>query len=58
MASEQETLIYVEANDKAEAGALAKGFARTSVKNRAYINALGVELGLKSAFCSQIFRRI
>ena len=25
MASEQETLIYVEANDKAEAGALAKG---------------------------------
>ena len=47
MASEQETLIYVEANDKAEAGALAKGFARTSVKNRAYINALGVELGLK-----------
>lgn len=47
MASEQETLIYVEENDKAEAGAQTKGFAKNSVKNRAYINTLGVELGLK-----------
>lgn len=47
MTSGQETLIYVEENDKAEASAQAKGFAKTSVRNRAYINTLGVELGLK-----------
>ena len=47
MTSGQETLIYVEENDKAEASAQAKGFAKNSVRNRAYINTLGVELGLK-----------
>ena len=47
MTSGQETLIYVEENDKAGASAQAKGFAKNSVRNRAYINTLGVELGLK-----------
>ena len=47
MESGQETLIYIEENDKAEAGIQSKGFAKAEVKNRAYINTLGVELGLK-----------
>ena len=44
---EQETLIYVEENDKAEARVLAQSFAKKETKSRAYINALGAELGMK-----------
>lgn len=44
---EQETLIYVEDNDKQEAAILTKGLMNEEVKNRAFINALGAELGLK-----------
>lgn len=47
MSMEQETLIYVEENDKKEARVLTQSFANKEVKSRAYINALGAELGLK-----------
>lgn len=47
MSMEQETLIYVEENDRAEARVLAQSFAKKDVKSRAYINALGAELGKK-----------
>ena len=47
MGFEQNTLIYIEENDKVEASLAAKGFADEEVKNRAYINALGAELALK-----------
>lgn len=47
MVTEQETLIYIEEKDKAGASAQAKGFAKNSVKNRAYVNTLGVELAMK-----------
>lgn len=47
MSMEQETLIYVEENDKSEARVLAQSFAKKEVKSRAYINALGAELGMK-----------
>lgn len=44
---EQETLIYVEDNDKEEAKILTKGLMNEDIRNRAFINALGAELGLK-----------
>lgn len=44
---EQGTLIYVEENDKSEARVLAQNFAKNDVKSRAYVNALGAELGMK-----------
>lgn len=44
---EQETLIYVEDNDREEAKLLTKGLLNEAVRNRAYFNALGAELGLK-----------
>lgn len=44
---EQGTLIYVEENDKSEARVLAQSFAKNDVKSRAYVNALGAELGMK-----------
>lgn len=47
MGMEQDTLIYVEENDKKEAGILTNGLLNKDIKSRAYINALGAELGLK-----------
>lgn len=47
MGMEQETLIYIEENDKKEARVLTQSFASKEVKSRAYINALGAELGMK-----------
>ena len=47
MSMEQDTLIYVEENDKKEAELLTKGLLNDAVRNRAYFNALGAELGLK-----------
>ena len=47
MSMEQGTLIYVEENDKSEARVLAQNFAKNDVKSRAYVNALGAELGMK-----------
>ena len=44
---EKGTLIYVEENDKSEARVLAQNFAKNDVKSRAYVNALGAELGMK-----------
>ena len=47
MGMEQETLIYIEENDKKEARILTQSFANSETKSRAYINALGAELGMK-----------
>lgn len=47
MGYDDNTLIYIEENDKIEASIAAKGFADEEVKNRAYINSLGAELALK-----------
>ena len=47
MGMEQETLIYVEENDKEEAKLLTKGLLNNEVRSRAFFNALGAELGLK-----------
>ena len=40
----QETLIYIEENDKNEAGINARHFAKEEVQNRAYYNTLGAQL--------------
>ena len=40
----QETLIYIDENDKKEAGINAKHFAKDDVKNRVYYNTLGAQL--------------
>ena len=47
MGMEQETLIYIEENDKKEARILTQSFANSETKSRAYINALGAELVMK-----------
>lgn len=47
MGMEQETLIYVEENDREEAKVLTKGLLNKGIRDRAYINALGAELGMK-----------
>lgn len=47
MVTEQETLIYIEDQDKLDASAAANAFAHKDTKNRAYINTLGAELALK-----------
>ena len=47
MGTEQETLIYIEDQDKKDASAAANAFAHRDTKNRAYINTLGAELALK-----------
>lgn len=47
MGMEQETLIYIEENDKKEARILTQSFANAETKSRAYINALGANLGMK-----------
>ncbi len=40
----QETLIYIEENDKNEAGINARHFAKEDIQNRAYYNTLGAQL--------------
>lgn len=47
MVTEQETLIYIEDQDKKDASAAANAFAHKDTKNRAYINTLGADLALK-----------
>ena len=47
MGFEQDTLIYIEDQEKLDASAAANAFAHKDVKNRAYINTLGAELALK-----------
>lgn len=47
MVLSQDTLIYIEENEKIEASIAAKGFADIETQNRAYINTLGAELCLK-----------
>ena len=47
MGFEQETLIYVEQEDKSQASAAARGFAQKNIQNRAYINTLGARLAMK-----------
>lgn len=47
MVSEQETLIYIDEQDKLDASVVANSFAHKDVKNRAYVNTLGAELAMK-----------
>ena len=47
MANKQETLIYIEQDDKTEAEFMSRSFVKSNIKNRAYINALGSELFIK-----------
>lgn len=47
MVTEQETLIYIEDQDKLDASAAANAFAHKDTRNRAYINTLGADLALK-----------
>ena len=47
MGFEQDTLIYIEDQEKLDASAAANAFAHKDIKNRAYINTLGAELALK-----------
>lgn len=47
MATEQETLIYIEDQEKKDASVVANSFAHKDTKNRAYINTLGADLALK-----------
>lgn len=47
MVTEQETLIYIEDQDKKDASVAANAFAHKDTKNRAYINTLGADLALK-----------
>lgn len=47
MAGKQETLIYIEQDNKTEAEFMSRSFVNETVKNRAYINALGAELAMK-----------
>lgn len=47
MAGKQETLIYIEQDNKTEAEFMSRSFVNETVKNRAYINALGAELVMK-----------
>lgn len=47
MASKQETLIYIEQDNKTEAEFMSRSFVKSAIKNRAYINALGAELFIK-----------
>ncbi len=47
MGNRQESLIYIEKDDTTEAKFMSRSFVNSEIKNRAYINALGAELGLK-----------
>ena len=41
MARRQETLIYIEKENTAEAEFMSRNFVKPEIKNKAYINALG-----------------
>ena len=47
MGSRQESLIYIEKDNTTEAEYMSRSFVDKEVRNRAYINALGAELGIK-----------
>ena len=47
MARRQETLIYIEKENTAEAEFMSRNFVKPEIKNKAYINALGAELVIK-----------
>lgn len=47
MGFEQETLIYIEEDDKLKAGKFTTGFAIEDTKKRVFVNALASELGMK-----------
>lgn len=47
MARRQETLIYIEKENTAEAEFMSRNFVKPEIKNKAYINALGAELVMK-----------
>ncbi len=47
MGSKQEALIYIEKDNITEAEFMSRSFVDKEIKNRAYINALGAELGIK-----------
>lgn len=47
MKFEQNTLIYIDEQDKTQASAVAKAFANKDVKNRVFVNILGAELAGK-----------
>lgn len=47
MAGKQDTLIYIEQENKTEAEFMSRSFVNSTIKNRAYINALGAELVMK-----------
>ncbi len=47
MAQKQETLIYIEEDNRTEAEFMSRSFVKPEIKNRAYINALGAELLIK-----------
>ena len=44
MAEKQQTLIYIENENKTEAEFMSRSFVNADLKNRAYVNALGAEL--------------
>ncbi len=47
MVGKQDTLIYIEQENKTEAEFMSRSFVNSTIKNRAYINALGAELVMK-----------
>ncbi len=47
MGFQQDTIIYIDEQDKLDASAAANAFADKNVKNRAYVNTLGAELAMK-----------
>ena len=47
MGFQQDTIIYIDEQDKLDASAAANAFADKKVKNRAYVNTLGAELAVK-----------
>ena len=47
MAQKQDTLIYIEKENAAEAEFMSRSFVNPEIKNRAYINAIGAELLIK-----------
>ena len=47
MPEKQQSLIYIEQQNKTEAEFMSRSFVDKALKNRAYINALGAELVIK-----------
>ena len=47
MGFQQDTIIYIDDQDKLDASVAANAFADKDVKNRAYVNTLGAELAMK-----------